>query len=214
MSVEKEPRKGPALCPFMELNLSDLRGAQKGPSGQVYPWHRPLGRSPRTGPPRTSGGAILGSGDPLGERRALGSPSQCLQPVGELRRVVPATLLVACGSEGTCEASPGETTAPPLPVQELPSAWVGGRPSAPRPPAALTRLHVQLRHLHFRTAGSTARHFRGGRTPERVGAAPWPAGCQEPSTLNGCSEMPGATVGTGPSSLRNSKSPANKTSGP
>lgn len=102
--------------PLYGAPLRETSEEQKGPSGQVYPWHRPLGGSLHKGAPRTSGGAILGSSDPLGERRALGSTSQGLQPVGELRGIIPATLLVACRSEGTCEASPGETKAPP-PVQ-------------------------------------------------------------------------------------------------
>lgn len=84
-----------------------------------------LGRSPRPGPPRTSEGSILGSGDPLGEWSALGSAGLGLQPVGELRRVVPAALLVACRREGMCEGRHGETEGPHSARSPPPTARAG-----------------------------------------------------------------------------------------
>lgn len=87
--------------------------SKKGPWAKLIPGtahSQPLS-APRV-PPHTSGCSILGSGDSLGERSALGSAGLGLQPVGELRRVVPAALLVACEREGMCEASPGEREDP------------------------------------------------------------------------------------------------------
>lgn len=78
--------------------------------GYIYQEKAPLGLRL----PRTSGGSILRSGDSLGEGRALGPAGLGLQPVGELGRVVPAALLVACGGEGrggegTREGGPEES---------------------------------------------------------------------------------------------------------
>lgn len=127
--------KGLNRAPFWDSNLSPSVSPQKrkiGSRGKLISLQPILGGSRHTGPSRTSGGSILGSGDPLGERRALRSASLGLQPIGELRRIVPAALRVACENEKTCEAIPAGQQRVRTPHGNRPQPGLG-KDQAPQP---------------------------------------------------------------------------------
>lgn len=74
--------------------------------GQVYP-RLSLRTGFRPRPLLTSRGSILRGRDPLSKGCAFGSTSLSLQPIRELRRVVPAAFFVACEGKEVCETRPG-----------------------------------------------------------------------------------------------------------
>lgn len=170
------------------------QSSKKGPRAKFIPGTALLAGLRAPGPHAPLGEPSWGAATLLVSGVRLGPPARVCSPYENCGGSFQPRSLLPAEARGHVKRAPERPRLHP-PVQEPPSAWVGGRPSAPRPPAALTRLHVQLRHLHFRKASNTSRHFRGGRPPERGGTAPGPAGCQEPSTLSGCSEMPGSRCG-------------------
>lgn len=150
-TVEKALGKGPELIPFLGFQpLQVVLGKAKkahGTSLSPGPFSAGLhaqGPYAPLGNPSWGGATLLVSGVRLGPPAWVCSPYENCGGSFQPRSLLPAKV------RGCVRRARGRQGAPLRAVNR------------PSPPAALTRLHVPLRHLHFRPASGAARHFRGG----------------------------------------------------